>query len=243
MLKRRWSMMENKSTSVKREIVINQPPEKIWKALTVPAERNRWETENCEMDRRVGGEAYFDYGWGSTYRCKIVEFKEYKKLVLQGDEKQLTIWTLEKLAKGTKVTIEYTGLWISDIGHMEMDNMAFGTMQFMRNLKSVLEQEDDIRSRFWKSWIGIGHTTVQTILPNGTKVVRVHKGTPGFGVLQEGDIITHANGTEIQAHDDLELLVTETVPETEIHLDVCRKDINLRVSVKTVPFGSIEVTS
>jgi len=34
--------MEKQSTSVKREIIINVPPEKVWAALTIPSERNKW---------------------------------------------------------------------------------------------------------------------------------------------------------------------------------------------------------
>ena len=40
-----------------------------------------------------------------------------------------------------------------------MDNMAFGTYRFMRNMKSVLETDQDIRSTFWSSWIGMNHYT------------------------------------------------------------------------------------
>ena len=37
--------MEKVIDSVKREIFVNVSPEKVWKALTVPEERNRWETQ------------------------------------------------------------------------------------------------------------------------------------------------------------------------------------------------------
>lgn len=47
--------MDKVIDSVKREIFIKASPEKVWKALTVPEERNRWETRKCELDIRIGG--------------------------------------------------------------------------------------------------------------------------------------------------------------------------------------------
>ncbi|WHT48496.1 hypothetical protein QNH10_01240 [Sporosarcina thermotolerans] len=46
------------------------------------------------------------------------------------------------------MAIEYTGIWSGDFEMMQADNMAFGTYQFMRNLKSVYEGKDDLRSVF-----------------------------------------------------------------------------------------------
>ena len=47
--------MDSIFNHVKREIVIRTTPERVWKALTDPQERNRWETRYCEIDLKVGG--------------------------------------------------------------------------------------------------------------------------------------------------------------------------------------------
>jgi uncharacterized protein YndB with AHSA1/START domain len=230
-------MMEKHLKLVKREIVINATPEKVWKALTIPSERNKWETQSCEMELRTGGEAFFDYGWNTTYRCKIKEVIENERIVFENDDNSLSIWTLEKLDNETKVTAEITGLWIGDLAHYTMDNMAFGTYQFMRNLKSVIEKEEDIRSSFWKSWIGVSHTAQSETI--GTKVVRVKEGTPAYGFLETGDIITAVDGQNVHSHDDFEIYVTEKGAEKEIYLDVIRSKKQLKVCLKTVPFGAV----
>ena len=86
--------MEKVIDSVKREIFVNVSPEKVWKALTVPEERNRWETRNCELDIRVGGTVSLDYGWGVSYVGTIIELEENRKLVLEGEDEGLTTWTI-----------------------------------------------------------------------------------------------------------------------------------------------------
>ncbi|SMF68401.1 Trypsin-like serine proteases, typically periplasmic, contain C-terminal PDZ domain [Paenibacillus uliginis N3/975] len=142
----------------------------------------------------------------------ITELVEPCRMVIADDENELTIWTLEPHAEGTLVGIEYTGLWPGDLGIMSMENMAYGTYRFMTNMKSVLESSQDIRSSFWKSWIGTKHISYESSETKGVKVVQVIEGTPADGVLQEGDIITHLNMTGVQSYDELEEKITSMEP-------------------------------
>ncbi|MET3695899.1 PDZ domain-containing protein [Bacillus oleivorans] len=229
--------MEEKSTSVRREILVHVPIEKAWRALTIPGERNKWETKSCEIDLRVGGTAFFDYGWGVSYTAKIVELVEYEKMVLEGEDKHLTIWTLEQSGHMTKVTVEYTGIWIGDLGHMQMDNMAFGTYQFMRNFKTVMEEGRDIRGLFWKSWIGVLHRTYKGEEVQGVKVMQIVPDTPAEGFLQEGDIITSVNGNAITSYDDLEIIVTEATPEEVLVFEISRNAEKRMLKVQTIAYG------
>ena len=181
--------MDSIFNHVKREIVIRTTPERVWKALTDPQERNRWETRHCEIDLKVGGHIALDYGWGVSYTGTIEELT-LPQTHAQGRDQELTIWTIEPHTEGTLVRIEYTGLWSNEREYMMMDNMAFGTYRFMRNMKSVLETDQDIRSTFWSSWIGMNHYTYRNDGIEGVKVVEVIAHTPADGVLEEGDIIT-----------------------------------------------------
>jgi uncharacterized protein YndB with AHSA1/START domain len=228
--------MEKVINSVKREIFVKASPEKLWKALTVPEERNRWETRNCELDIRVGGTVSLDYGWGVSYVCTIIELEENRKLVLEGEDKGLTTWTITPQDGGSIVAIEYTGIWSSDFEMMQADNMAFGTYQFMRNLKSVYEGKEDLRSRFWRSWIGVLHRTNPSGIP-GAKVVKVQPNTPADGLIKDGDIITNVNGIQTASYDELEIIVSETEPGKQIVLTVTRDGQQLEVELLTVPYG------
>ncbi|MFD2443048.1 SRPBCC domain-containing protein [Bacillus sp. CGMCC 1.16607] len=224
--------------SVKREIFIKANPERIWKALTDERERNKWETTSCEIHLQVGGKIELDYGWGVTFSGTIIEIEELKKLVIQDQDKELTIWSIIPEESGSLVTIEYTGLWSGNLGIMEMENMCFGTYQFMRNLKSVLEVNDDIRHSFWLSWIGVNHKTTSSIETPGTEVVSIIPNTPAFGLLHIGDIITYVNGISIDGYEPFERFITETIPNQRVTLEINRSGQQIKVELNTVPYGS-----
>ncbi|WP_096186552.1 SRPBCC family protein [Evansella halocellulosilytica] len=220
--------------SVKKEIFIQVSPKRVWQALIIPSERNKWETNKCEIDLRVGGKIELDYGWGVDYSGTITEVVENERLVIQGSGDALTIWTITPQNNGSLVTIEYTGLWSGDIGIMEMENMAFGTYQFLKNFKSVLESQGDIRQTFWISWIGVYHRSAES---EGVKVVKVVKDTPGDGKIKVGDIILSLNGTEVNSYDELESIVTEIGAGKDLALDIVRGGERVDVHITTVPYG------
>ncbi|MFF2754159.1 SRPBCC domain-containing protein [Psychrobacillus sp. NPDC058041] len=229
--------MEKIINSVKREIFIKASPEKVWSALTISEERNRWETKNCELDIKIGGKISLDYGWGVSYVGTIIELEENQKLVLQGEDSDLTIWKITPQDKGSLVCIEYTGSWAGDIGLMQMENMLFGTYQFMLNLKSVFEDNIDLRVNFWKSWIGVLHRTSRLEEVSGTKVVKVEPNTPADTYILVGDIITRVNDIGIFSYDDAEKIISEFGPEKEIRIEVSRNGSPHTFTLKTVPFG------
>lgn len=233
--------MKSIFTNVKREIVIHTTPERAWKALTDPQDRNRWETRHCEIDLKVGGKITLDYGWGVSYVGMIEEFIPNSKLVLRGADNELTIWTMEPHADGTLVGIEYTGLWSNEQEYMRMDNMAFGTYRFMRNMKSVLEDETDIRSTFWSSWIGMNHYTYRSDTLKGVKVVEVFPDTSADGVLEVGDIITSAAARAIQSYDELEDIVTSMEPGEEIVIEFVRNGEPVSATLSVLPYGQSNV--
>lgn len=229
--------MEKIFNTVKREIYVKVPPEKVWEALTISEERNKWETNSCELDLKIGGKVSLDYGWGVSYKGTIIELEENKKLVFEGEDKELTIWTITPLDQGLVVAIEYTGSWVNDIGMMQMENMLFGTYQFMRNLKSVFEEENDLRSSFWRSWIGVLHTTNDAGELPGSKVVQVQSNTPADGFIQIGDIITGVNGLATRTYDDVEKLISEMIADTKVRIEINRDGQQQALAFKTVPFG------
>ncbi|MGG4398349.1 SRPBCC domain-containing protein [Paenibacillus thiaminolyticus] len=230
--------MTHEYTSVKRDIVVHAPPEAVWKALTVPEERNRWETAQCRIDLAIGGTVELDYGWGVTYTGTVVELEANRRLVLADEHHDLTIWTLEPHPEGTRVEIEYTGMWTGDLGMMRMENMAFGTGLFLRNLQGLFQGGPDIRSSIWLSWIGAHHRTHAVAALSGSVIVEVVAGTPADGVLSIGDIITDINGMPVHGYDDLESVVTRIGPGQVVKLGLLRDGKRQEVQLTTVPFGA-----
>jgi len=222
---------------VKRDILIRTTPERVWSALTDPQERNRWETRHCEIDLKIGGQIALDYGWGVSYKGTIVELVPPHKLTFKGEDEELTIWTITPHQEGSLVSIEYTGLWSNEREYMMMDNMAFGTYRFMCNMKSILEDQSDLRSTFWSSWIGVNHYTYRDGDIEGVKVVEVFPHTTADGVIEIGDIIIRANGETISEYDEFEDIVTSMTPGEEINIEFIRHRTLHHAVLSVLPYG------
>ncbi|MCR8643775.1 SRPBCC domain-containing protein [Paenibacillus sp. N1-5-1-14] len=230
-------MFDSPITSIKRDMFIRTTPERVWKALTIAEELNRWETQSASIDLRIGGKVELDYGWGVLTSTTVKEFEVSKRLVLEEENGDLTIWTLEEVDGGTLVTLEYTGIWAGEDGFMMVEDMAFGTEQFFRNMKSVLEEDHDLRSTFWTSWVGVRHHTHLGQGTQGSIVCGITEGTPACSIIQEGDIIVRVNERTVESYNDFEEIVSMTPPGQSIAVTVHRDGEQHVLHVTTVPFG------
>ncbi len=217
-----------------KKIWINATKTSVWHALTIPAERNKWETKQCEIDLRLGGTIFLDYGWGVTYRGEIKHFVLHEKLVTADENGDTTSWTIVPEDNGCLVTIEYSGQWSGDSGLAELENMLFGTYQFMKNLKSVMENSGDERSGFWRSWIG----SINCTDSQGVKVVNVVAGTPAEGLFVEGDYLQMLNGHAVEDYDQFESAITLAEAGSHFTVVVRRGNHFLDIPLKTIPFGT-----
>ncbi|WP_176482024.1 SRPBCC domain-containing protein [Paucisalibacillus globulus] len=222
--------------SVKREVVVNAPLEKVWIALTKEEHLNKWYTKEASIDFRVGGKGFMNHGWGSTSEGIYTEIEPMERFVLQGSDGDFrTITELKQVENGVKVSIEYQASFIAEMNDSIKENMLFGTGQFLDNLKSVYELGLDVREKLWRAWIGITHTTEQTV--TGTKVLTIKEGTAAEKAgLKPGDIITHLNNIKISGYDSFETgLNGETVHEFVL-LRVLRDTLELEIECLVEPY-------
>ncbi|HEX7064355.1 MAG TPA: SRPBCC domain-containing protein [Bacillales bacterium] len=218
-----------KKDAVKREIVIEAPVEEVWKALTIPKELNRWYTEECDIDFRIGGHIKMVHGWGAWTSGTITEIVEHEKFAFQTGDDAYTVTTLTPVENGVKVTIEYRMPFVGDEGMGMSENMAFGTYQFLRNGKSVLEDGVDLRPTFWPTWLGAFNTALrpdhdeQYGTTYGILVLIVSDDSPAktCGLLA-GDVITSANGEQVASHEELENVVWSIKPEQFLKINILR---------------------
>ncbi|SET47523.1 Activator of Hsp90 ATPase homolog 1-like protein [Oceanobacillus limi] len=227
-----------KSKTVKRSIFINASVKKVWRALTEERELLRWYTWDCEIDFSEGGTGNYNHGWGVWTSGTFEEIVEYETFVLRTGENARTITTLTPENGGVRVTIEYEIPSLENEPEIR-ENMAFGTYQFMTNLKSVLEQDKDLRPAFWKSWIGIQHTSskLDNTTQLGSVVVRVKEGTPAEKAgLEVGDRITAVSGEQITSYEDLERMITTSEVNDSLVFTVQRNDIVKEVTCETRPY-------
>ncbi|WP_078393473.1 SRPBCC domain-containing protein [Shouchella patagoniensis] len=225
----------------RREIFIQAKPSRVWQALTVPAERNKWETRSSEMDVRIGGKIYLEYGWGVKYTGTFKDLIRNEKIITEDDEGNLTTWLIIACDGGCKVVIEYQGEWCGDQGIGMMENMLFGTYQFMENMKSVLESGKDKRGEYWKSWLGILNRTDE--VEGAVKVVSVIEATPAEGALIEGDLIYSLNGKSVKNYESFEKASTRIEPGSVVTLHLKRGREDQTIQLKSIPFGTFLTTS
>lgn len=224
--------------SVKRSIWIDAPLDKVWRALTEKQELLRWYTWDCEIDFREGGTGKYNHGWGAWSSGTFEDIVEKERFVLRTDDNSRTITTLTPENNGVTVTIEYQIPGLEN-EHTMKENMAFGTYQFMKNLKSVLENDRDLRPAFWKSWIGVRHTSVRPEdgLEQGSLVLSVEEGTPADEAgLKKGDVITGVNGKTVRSYEDFESTVTPMKVNEPLLLSISRNDEVKEISCPSARF-------
>lgn len=226
------------SKSVKRTIWIDASVERVWRALTEKEELLRWYTWDCEIDFREGGTGKYNHGWGAWSKGRFEEIVEFEKFVLRTGEYERTITTLTPEKGGVTVAIEYEIPQLEN-EHATKENMSFGTYQFMRNLKSVIEQNIDLRATFWKSWIGVKHTSVRSDSGElkGSAVYSVENGTLADkeGIV-DGDIIIGINDETINSYEELERKVTQLEPKHPLSLKVRRSGKLKEIRCETIPY-------
>lgn len=216
--------------SVKSVIVINAPLKQVWDALTKPEHLNRWYTKNAEIDFRIGGRGYMNHGWGATTEGVFTEIDAMKRFVLQSLDGDFSIITsIERVENGIQVSIEYQASFISEMNQEVKENMLFGTKQFLENLKSVYETGIDIRSKWWKAWIGIVHTTNDRV--KGTRVLQVKEGsTSAAAGIRTDDIIIEIDGGEITGYESFERALNKTAVNSTVPLIIRRNDEIIRLN-------------
>lgn len=226
--------------SVKRSIFVKAPLEQVWDALTKAEHLNRWYTKNAEIDFRVGGRGFMNHGWGATTEGVFTEIDSMQRFVLQSPDGDFTtITSLEEVKDGVLVSIEYRASFIGKMNPAAEENMLFGTGQFLENLKSVYETETDLRATFWRTWVGIVHTT--NTGDRGTKVLQVKgdSAAAAAGIKPE-DIIVEIDGEEILGYESFEKIlnnkaINHTVTFTLLR-DIERVQVNCLVDAYPVPY-------
>ncbi|MBC5636500.1 SRPBCC domain-containing protein [Ornithinibacillus sp. BX22] len=207
--------------SVKREIIVDAPLEKVWDALTKPEHLNRWYTKEANMDFRVGGKGYMNHGWGATSEGMYTEIEAMNRFVLQSfDGNFATITELEEVENGIKVSIEYRAPFINEMDVASKENMLFGTGQFLANLKAVYESGQDNRQHFWQTWIGVTHTSM---VGGGTKIVSVIEDSNAAKAgLLAGDIVNELDGEPVLGYESFERLVNNKAINQTVQLKIVR---------------------
>jgi uncharacterized protein YndB with AHSA1/START domain len=90
---------------VEREIVVPEPPDEVWEALTEPERLEEWFATEVELDARPGGEGVFRWGDGDERAAVVREVEEAERLVLDWDDGGTVVVELETVEAGTLIRV------------------------------------------------------------------------------------------------------------------------------------------
>ncbi len=93
---------------VEREIVVPEPPDEVWRALTEPERLEEWFATEAELEPRPGGAGVFRWGDGEERRAVVRAAEEAERLVLDWDDGGEVVVELEEAATGTLVRVVET---------------------------------------------------------------------------------------------------------------------------------------
>nr|QLH55409.1 activator of Hsp90 ATPase 1 family protein [Archangium gephyra] len=107
----------SQTAAISFEFDLHHPPEKVWRALTIPELLNEWLLPIVELKLEPGSAFTFKAqpqpGWDGTVNCRFLEIEKHKKLSyawVVGDFIDTVVtFTLTPTASGTRLFLEQSG--------------------------------------------------------------------------------------------------------------------------------------
>lgn len=95
---------------VMRELVLPDPPDEVWTALTDPSRLEEWFANEVELALEPGGAGLFRWDNGEVRCATIEEVEPGRRLAFrwsdeEGEEETRVAFDLEEVDEGTKVTV------------------------------------------------------------------------------------------------------------------------------------------
>lgn len=107
----------SQTAAISFEFDLHHPPEKVWRALTIPELLTEWLLPIVELELEPGAAFNFKTqpqpGWDGTVNCRFLEIEKHKKLSyawVVGDFIDTVVtFTLTPTASGTRLFLEQSG--------------------------------------------------------------------------------------------------------------------------------------
>jgi len=94
---------------VTRELVLPEPPDEVWTALTDPSRLEEWFANDVELALEPGGEGIFRWDSGEVRHATVEEVEPGRRLAFRWSEQEgeetLVAFELEEVDEGTRVTV------------------------------------------------------------------------------------------------------------------------------------------
>jgi uncharacterized protein YndB with AHSA1/START domain len=138
------------NNAIKREILVPQPREQVWQAMTDSATLAEWMFPNDFEPRlghrftfRVPGNPKMNFE-GLTVRCEVLELQPPDRLAFSWSaggavENTTVTFRLEPAGEGTRVLLEHSGFDLAHpFGQQAFKGADFGWAKMLKQLTDVL---------------------------------------------------------------------------------------------------------
>jgi uncharacterized protein YndB with AHSA1/START domain len=220
--------------SIRNEIVIDAPAERIWQALTDPHELNRWETTDAHLDLRPSGGFLYEYAYGPSRPGTFLVVDPPVRLMqdnLVFDENRSfhyvnTIDLSPAPGGGTTVAVLVEGYGPDLAEQWLRESMDLGWATDLQVLKAWVERGEDIRPIVWRGLkMGLRYVSAAAADPgaSGILLLVVLPGLPAEQAgLRPGDVVVAVDGSKVGDFRGFRKLIGGHDPGDTVTLSVLR---------------------
>jgi len=144
----------SKPPAIEVRYYYDAPPEDVYRALTAPSRLTKWFVDEARIKPKAGGSYAFTWKGYPSQRGKVQKAEENKLLVLEWPNtvkgklyETKVAFKLAKKGKGTVLDVKHTGFKERDDWVWLYGAIQAGWAYFLMNLKSVLAEGVDLRSK------------------------------------------------------------------------------------------------
>jgi uncharacterized protein YndB with AHSA1/START domain len=210
--------------TITNAITVEAPPQRVWDALTLERELNRWETTEAHLDLRTGGDFLYVYEYGPPRPGTFLVVEPPRRMVQVNmvfnqdrSYRYLNSVDLEPVADGTRVTVVVEGFGSDEEQRWLCESMDLGWETDLRILKGWVEEARDLRPELWRGlYLGVAFVTAPG---GGVKLLEVFPGAPAWEAgLRPGDVVHEAGGRAIADFRTLRAVISDCEIGDEITL-------------------------
>jgi uncharacterized protein YndB with AHSA1/START domain len=145
---------KKKTRSVSHQYFINESPKKVFRALTDSKLLVRWLSDNAEITPSKGGR--YKIGWknGPQHSGTVLDFVPGRSVTLSWEWEGVDLYgtkfklSVEAKEKGSLLKVEHSGFPVEERWVDLYAGAEWGWTYFAMNLKSVIENGFDLRSKY-----------------------------------------------------------------------------------------------
>jgi uncharacterized protein YndB with AHSA1/START domain len=213
---------------IENSIHINASPQRVWDALTLERELNRWETVEAHLDLRRGGDFLYVYEYGpprpGTFLVVEPPYKMVQlNLVFNQDRsfRYVNTNTLRETADGVELKVEVEGFGDDEVERWICESMDLGWETDLQVLRGWVEEGVDLRSELWRGLhMGVAYLRAEQ---GGIRLLEVHSGGPAARAgLAYGDVIVGFDARPVADFRGFRRLLSEHEIGDTVTLSVLR---------------------